>query len=594
MQISNQLPAGWTSSGCYTDSVKQRTLKGSVTTGSQMTQESCVSYCSGLNYGYAGVEYAGECYCSNSIATTGASAAIGDCNMACSGNNAQACGGSNRINVFHNGATPATAVAVTQNVNGWASIGCFTDGGANARTLTYAQGVPAGPDGMTVEACTSSCQAGGYTLAGVEYSIECYCGNAFSNGGGKLPDLSSCNMPCAGNSSESCGGPNRLNVYDFNNGYPASAIPTANAPATSTSNAPPAATPTGGDPDWAYLGCYTDSTQARTLMFAEDAGDAPTAKTCIAACVAAGYTLAGVEYGGECYCDNKLNNNGGPAPDGAAGCNMPCNGDASQTCGGPNRLSMYTPASKGWQSLGCYSDSVQSRSLSHPMGIAGGAGAMTNEACQAACTAGGYKLAGTEYSGECYCDNVIGTAGKAVTDGRCNMPCNGKTSDTCGGSNGLSLYSFGFYNTTSNTSPTTTSAAASATTTKALSTSIPTGWTYSGCYTEQPGFRIMVNQQPDNQQLTIASCIETCSGLGYSIAGMEYMYQCFCDNYLRNAATLSAKDSDCAMSCTGSASDICGGPNLVSVYSQGPVEIYQPPKAQNKTGKLFYRFAKKN
>ena len=185
--IANDLPGKWLFSSCYTDSVQQRTLSGSVyTSGDSMTQESCIVYCSNLNYGYAGTEYAGECYCGSSIQSTGQTASLADCNMGCNGNNTEACGGPNRMSLFYNNATmeaPATTNPGTST--GWKSVGCFSDGGPDARTLTYAQGVPAGPNGMTVEACTSACQAGGHSLAGVEYAVECYCGNEFSNGGGK-------------------------------------------------------------------------------------------------------------------------------------------------------------------------------------------------------------------------------------------------------------------------------------------------------------------------------------------------------------------------------------------------------------------------
>lgn len=37
------------------------------------------------------------------------------------------------------------------------------------------------------------------------------CGLEFDNGGAPI-DLSLCSMPCSGNSSEFCGGPNALNV----------------------------------------------------------------------------------------------------------------------------------------------------------------------------------------------------------------------------------------------------------------------------------------------------------------------------------------------------------------------------------------------
>ena len=76
------------------------------------------------------------------------------------------------------------------------------------RTLTT--GVQ--PDGSTsIETCTDACFNAGYPLAGTEFADECYCGLDFSNGGAQV-DLTDCTMVCAGNSTEFCGGPNRLNV----------------------------------------------------------------------------------------------------------------------------------------------------------------------------------------------------------------------------------------------------------------------------------------------------------------------------------------------------------------------------------------------
>ncbi len=54
-----------------------------------------------------------------------------------------------------------------------------------------------------------------------------------------------------------------------------------------------------------------------------------------------------------------------------------------------------------WTSLGCYTDNVSGRALPNQEFVSGGAGAMTNKACQAACLAANYKFAGTEYAGEC-------------------------------------------------------------------------------------------------------------------------------------------------------------------------------------------------
>ena len=104
-------------------------------------------------------------------------------------------------------------------------------------------------------------------------------------------------------------------------------------------------------------------------------------------------------------CDNALRNGGGPAPDGAAQCDMACAGNSADTCGGPDRLDMYQYGTVAlppkWNFLGCYTDMVSARTLSVAQGVPGGSGAMTIEACQAACQAAGYNLAGVEYSVEC-------------------------------------------------------------------------------------------------------------------------------------------------------------------------------------------------
>lgn len=155
-------------------------------------------------------------------------------------------------------------------------------------------------------------------------------------------------MACTGNATEQCGGPNRLNLF-----HNASVAEPTSGPATNA-----------GPPGWGFLGCYTDSVTARTLTAngaSAGGGGALTVALCTQACQAEGYILAGVEYSGECYCGNSTSNGGGPAPDGLAGCDMACNGNSSEYCGGPNRLDVYgygqrSTIAPAWSSLGCYTD----------------------------------------------------------------------------------------------------------------------------------------------------------------------------------------------------------------------------------------------
>lgn len=94
----------------------------------------------------------------------------------------------------------------------------------------------------TIEECTSACYNAGYVLAGAEYSAECWCGSSIEAGGAPAP-ASDCNMQCTGNSSEYCGGPNRLNFYNY----------TGTPPTTSATGVNPV---TGLPGNWTYNGCW--------------------------------------------------------------------------------------------------------------------------------------------------------------------------------------------------------------------------------------------------------------------------------------------------------------------------------------------------
>ena len=111
---------------------------------------------------------------------------------------------------------------------------------------------------------------------------------------------------------------------------------------------------------------------------------------------------------------------------------------------------------------------------------------------------------------------------------------------------------------------------------------LPNGWSYQGCWNDQPnGGRILAYQAPDSNTLTHQSCVNICSQAGYSIAGMEYSTQCFCGNDIIQGGNLASSDNQCAMTCSGDNSEICGGPSLMSIFSIGKPSILAPPVQQN-------------
>jgi hypothetical protein len=92
---------------------------------------------------------------------------------------------------------------------------------------------------------------------------------------------------------------------------------------------------------------------------------------------------------------------------------MPCSGDSSQVCGGPNAINIYIDASNvpatvvlpsGWTTYGVVTEGQNGRLL--PVQILNDQ-TNTVEVCANACAAAGYTISGTEYSSECYCGNAF-------------------------------------------------------------------------------------------------------------------------------------------------------------------------------------------
>ncbi|KIP01605.1 hypothetical protein PHLGIDRAFT_123209, partial [Phlebiopsis gigantea 11061_1 CR5-6] len=112
-----------------------------------------------------------------------------------------------------------------------------------------------------------------------------------------------------------------------------------------------------------------------------------------------------------------------------------------------------------------------------------------------------------------------------------------------------------------------------------VTSGLPAGWKYGACYVDNAHGRIFALELPDNSGLTIQSCITSCAAQGFTVAGAEFGVQCFCGKELINGA-VTAPVSDCNMACGGSATEACGGPNRLSVYSNGPITVLPIPTVQ--------------
>lgn len=192
---------------------------------------------------------------------------------------------------------------------GWTEIGCVTEG-TTSRTLN---GLSYIDSGLTPEKCMTTCLARGFSLAGVEWSDECYCGQSFQGGGG-APGWS-CDVPCKGDNSEMCGGYYFLNAYQYTAAPEQACNPTTAETPTPASSAAVsgASSAAASGASSAMAAASSGFTSIRASASAGASGIASASASASAAGPSASATAPGVttewEYQG-CYWDNPADNNG--------------------------------------------------------------------------------------------------------------------------------------------------------------------------------------------------------------------------------------------------------------------------------------------
>ncbi|WWC64285.1 uncharacterized protein I303_106895 [Kwoniella dejecticola CBS 10117] len=131
-----------------------------------------------------------------------------------------------------------TAQFVTSTIqipSGWKKLGCLAEP-SGSRALTAARTTD---QAMTPTKCLNFCASKGYSLAGVEWSVECYCGNSLMKTSlSAINDQLACSMPCNGldYSAGYCGGSSKLTIYQKSGGSVVSSSSTSKA-TSSTSKA---------------------------------------------------------------------------------------------------------------------------------------------------------------------------------------------------------------------------------------------------------------------------------------------------------------------------------------------------------------------
>ncbi|KAF8156193.1 hypothetical protein K438DRAFT_2026364 [Mycena galopus ATCC 62051] len=436
--VPSTLPGNWSSIGCYTDNVAARTLAGaSYTDAANMTVENCINFCNTQEFIYAGVEFMQECYCDNFIENSATTAPITDCDLVCTGDVDEFCGGASRLNIFWSGVTPPPPPTIPPFIGKWESLGCYSDN-VDGRALVDAVNVVGQ---VSLETCTTACFNAGMPFSGAEFADQCYCGPAIVNGGAPQ-SVSACNMLCAGNTSEFCGGPNALSMYN----YTGDDLP---PPPVSGGGGGAQGSATGIATDlpspWAYVGCFVDGANGRVLTVEIDNANL-TMELCVASCDAQNFTIAGGEFSVQCFCGDALIEGAVSAPE--SDCSSPCGGNSTQACGAGDRLSIYSttpnitifpvPTAQNtslgaWSYQGCLTESDNGDIFPWEIQLDTNNSAV---ACLSQCVTFGYTAGGMEFGNRCYCgdeSDVINSGFGLAPETDCNAVCTGDPAHLCGG-----------------------------------------------------------------------------------------------------------------------------------------------------------------
>jgi WSC domain len=295
-------------------------------------------------------------------------------------------------------------------------------------------------------------------------------------------------MPCTGNTTEACGGPNRLNLF-----WSGTTGPQTNP----------------GPGLWNFVGCYAEGTTGRALpngVGTTGGSAALTVSLCTSACQTAGYVLAGVEYSGECYCANTVQNGGILAPDGLTGCNMLCNGNKSEFCGGGGRLNLYDYNHA--VTLPPYTTISTTSSTSTSISIAASSSSSTSSSHSTTCT------------------SSHGSSTSSSTSSHSTTCTSSHANSVLSSSSSSSSLDPVSSSSTSSSKPASSSTSSSASAVPTLSHKTTIGaYTLMGCYSEATTGRALTGKSfYDYPTMTLEECSTQCSGFTYF--GVEYGGEC--------------------------------------------------------------------
>ncbi|KAH7393271.1 WSC domain-containing protein [Cadophora sp. MPI-SDFR-AT-0126] len=576
---------------CHSDNTTKRTLVGKYIAKPDMTLENCAGNCTG--YRYFGVEYASECYCANQLSFGSFIATDGRCKMPCLGNKLEICGGSGGLTLYSNATIPgsssssssyvlpsSSSVSSTATASSQTSISLSTltsQSLSSSITSTSARPTATGPTpayisnfnylhcatdtnedrtlvgkylasgSMNLDLCASTCAD--YRFFGVEYGIECFCGDTLSAISIKATD-DRCNYPCPGNAAEICGGMSGLTLYTKDS------IPIVSGTSSVVSTS-------------LSLGSLSRSSSSTALSSVSPSSTFPTSSSSLQLSGSSTSTVSPLMTSSSSSSFSSVSSTVSSKSSTQLSSTSTSSSSSSQLTSSLTQIpssssstrssstlvvpttSSSTPSTSSfpdtWDYLGCVNDTTTARAISGA--TLTNTTAMTVDMCKDFCESKNFPLAGLENLGICFCGLAVKNGGILGQTG-CTATCPGDKTQICGGSKRLNVY----------------------TNTAYIPPSVPKtsgAYNYTACYNELTNSRAMTGYSFTNTTaMTVDVCTMTCSSKGYLLAGLQFGAQCYCSNTISSAAPI-VDDSQCqALVCPGNKLQYCSAGNRLQVYSR--------------------------
>ena len=111
-----------------------------------------------------------------------------------------------------------------------------------------------------------------------------------------------------------------------------------------------------------------------------------------------------------------------------------------------------------------------------------------------------------------------------------------------------------------------------------------------GCHKDSFEARLLTGSISKSQENNSKKhCIEKCKHEGYSLAGMQYGYECFCgEKSIKDLTNFKIEEEKCNKKCPGASTEICGGYLTMNIYHTGSVPSKPGPSVLPVPGKKIF------